>query len=164
MHWVWHKFSATFVSTSRQSRVARQSLSNLIQQSNLKEMLIQTSNYRAKVELNWSIESDTTIARRLDWALAITWQTLATAKMTGVVPTTLSTYPEPCTSQNATVLKLNVIAACATVSRSSRFTEQLGKTFPRTSPLSMNTICIIMNFGGPTNGKFYYMWQLVSIN
>ena len=60
MHWVWHKFSA---------RVARQSLSNLIQQSNLKEMLIQTSSYRrAKVELNWSIEFDTTIARHLDWA------------------------------------------------------------------------------------------------
>ena len=37
---------------SRQSRVARQSLSNLIQQSNLKEMLIQKSSYpRAKVEL-----------------------------------------------------------------------------------------------------------------
>ena len=52
MHWVWHKFSATFESTSRQSRVARQSLSNLIQQSNLKEMLIQTWSYRrAKVEL-----------------------------------------------------------------------------------------------------------------
>ena len=53
-----------------QSCVARQSLSNFIQQSNLKEMLIQTWSYRrAKVELNWSIEVDTTIAQRLDWAL-----------------------------------------------------------------------------------------------
>ena len=59
-----------FETTSHQSRVARQSLSNLIQQSNLKEVLIQTSSYRrAKVELNWSIEFDTTIARRLNWAL-----------------------------------------------------------------------------------------------
>ena len=68
--WSWHKFSATFESTSCQSRVARQSLSNLIQQSNLKEMLIQTSSYRrAKVELNWSIEFDRTTAPRLNWAL-----------------------------------------------------------------------------------------------
>ena len=72
MYWVWYKFSATFESTSRQSRVARQSLSNLIQQSNLKEILIQTSSYRrAKVEVNWSIEFDTTIARHLNWVLEL---------------------------------------------------------------------------------------------
>ena len=43
--------------TRLQSCVARQSLSNLIQQSNFKELLIQTLSYRhTKVKFNRSIE------------------------------------------------------------------------------------------------------------
>ena len=69
MHQVRHGISTTFELLPCQSRVARQTLSNLIVLRTKLKTLIQTSRFcRAYVELNQRIKFGKAEARRMNWA------------------------------------------------------------------------------------------------